>query len=256
MASMVTDASPGSSGTGLALAQLWGGRPAVRPGPKPKLSIDTIVDAALRIARAEGLAAVTMQRVAEEAGCAKMALYRHVSDRTDLLAAVVDAALGEPPPLLGGWREQFAILWDGLADLYRRDAWLLDLPPDIDALTPRNVAWIDAGLSLFEATDLCSGERWGLVLLITENARLVARQQRAAGSPIDDLDRLLVTAASAGAKLPAARYPHLARAAATRGDLETIGPAAQVREVMIRAIASHFPANPPPPQPPHSPGVL
>ncbi|WP_147916252.1 TetR/AcrR family transcriptional regulator [Ruania zhangjianzhongii] len=243
---MVTDTSPGRGGAGRALAQLWGVTPAARPGPKPKLSIDAIVDAALGIARSDGLAAVTMQRVAEAAGCAKMALYRHVSDRSDLLAAALDTALGEPPALLGGWRERFAILWEGLADLYRRDAWLLDLPPDLDALTPRNVAWIDAGLSLFDTTGLSSGERWGLVLLITENARFVARQQRSAGSPIDDLDRLLLTTASAGAQLPAARYPHVARAAAAvRCDPETIGSAGLVREAMVRAIAIYFPPEVP-----------
>lgn len=48
------------------LGLLWEGRTAPTRGPKPALSIVRIADAAMRIADAEGLAAVSMQRVAAE----------------------------------------------------------------------------------------------------------------------------------------------------------------------------------------------
>src|SRR5690606_31308242 len=51
---------------------LWGtGRPAKR-GPKPSLSLEAIVGAAIELADAEGMAGVSMQRVAERLGYTKM----------------------------------------------------------------------------------------------------------------------------------------------------------------------------------------
>lgn len=232
--------TPGG-GIGLALAKLWGAAPEGRRGPKPKLTLQVIVDAAVSIARKKGLAAVSMATVAEVAGCAKMALYRHVSDRGDLLAAMVDAGLGEPPALNGNWRERFTILWEGLLSLYARDPWMLDLPADIETLTPRNAAWIGTGLSLFESSTLPHRARLGAVLLLTENARFVARQQRSEGQPADDLDRLL---SSATALVSHERYPHLA---AVAGHHRTSQPIAlnpeRVGEIMMRAIAVYFPSE-------------
>ena len=229
---------------GLALAKLWGVDQGVRRGPKPKLTLDIIVDAALHIAREDGLAVLSMAGVAEAGGCSKMALYRHVSDRDDLLAAMLDTAIGDPPAIDGTWRERFTILWDALQSLYARDTWLLDLPSDIDTLTPRNAAWIDTGLHLFDTSALPRPERLGAVHLITENARFVARRQTTNPSPVDELDRLLSTAASTGARLPRERFPNLAALAASgRSPQPVTLPEARVRDMMMRAIAPYFPAE-------------
>src|ERR1035441_3798710 len=50
-------------------------------GPKPALSLPRIVDAAVRVADAEGLDAVPMGRVAAELGAAPLSLYRHMTPR-------------------------------------------------------------------------------------------------------------------------------------------------------------------------------
>ncbi|WP_193084321.1 TetR/AcrR family transcriptional regulator [Brevibacterium aurantiacum] len=229
---------------GLALTKLWGTVPRTRRGPKPKLTLQTVVDAAVSIARDNGLAAVSMAGVAEVAGCAKMALYRHVSDRDDLLAAMVDTALGEPPTLDGSWHERFTALWESLLALYARDPWMLDLPADIETLTPQNAAWIDAGLCLFETSTLPHGERLGAVLLLTENARFVARQHRSEDQPADDLDRLLSSVSSATTLVSHERYPHLAAVAGHHQASQpiTLSPE-RVRETMARAIAPYFPTE-------------
>lgn len=239
-------ASKGTSGddVGLALAKLWGASPKVRRGPKPKLTLQVVVDAAVSIARDKGLGAVSMAGVAEAVGCAKMALYRHVSDRDDLLAAMVDTALGEPPDIDGSWHERFTTLWEGLLSMYARDPWMLDLPSDIDTLTPQNAAWVDAGLCLFETSTLPYGERLGAVLLLTENARFVARQYRSVERPTDDLDRLLSSVSSATALLSYERYPHLAAVASHDQVSQPIALSPErVRETMTRAIATYFPSE-------------
>src|SRR5690625_4249102 len=106
---------------GLALLRLWDAPAASRPGPRPRFSLSEIVDAAVALARAEGLSAVTMARVAQDVGCAKMALYRHVSGHRDLLSAMLDDTLGGPPKAVGSWRERFLTLWEALLDVYARD---------------------------------------------------------------------------------------------------------------------------------------
>jgi AcrR family transcriptional regulator len=49
-----------------------------------------IVAAALEIARADGLSGLTIRRVAEAVGASRMALYRHVHDKQELLDLVTD----------------------------------------------------------------------------------------------------------------------------------------------------------------------
>lgn len=78
------------------------GRPAVpeviwaRPeragrGPKPAFSRADIAAAAVRIADAEGLDAVSMRKVAAELGCGTMSLYNYVPRKEDLHELMLDA---------------------------------------------------------------------------------------------------------------------------------------------------------------------
>src|SRR4029077_9793855 len=75
----------------------------------PRLAPGRIVAVAMAVADAEGLAGLSMRRVATEIGVATMSLYRHVADKDDLLLKMMDAAFGEcrfpahPPE---GWRDQ------------------------------------------------------------------------------------------------------------------------------------------------------
>jgi len=80
-----------------------------RPGrdAESDLTRDRIVRAAVLIADAEGLAAVTMRRLAVELDAAVMSLYRHVASKDDLLVLMVDHVMGErllPDPMPEGWR--------------------------------------------------------------------------------------------------------------------------------------------------------
>src|SRR5580704_16646129 len=86
-----------SAGIPDSIAAAWGVRERPHKGPKPALSLPRIVDAAVRIADAEGLDAVSMGRVAVKLGTAPMSLYRHVSAKEELLRLMVDAAWDEFP---------------------------------------------------------------------------------------------------------------------------------------------------------------
>lgn len=83
--------------------------------PRGALDRETVVAAALEIADRDGLSGVTMARVAEALGGSPMSLYRHLSDKQELLDAVADLAVSEVPriPKDGRpWRvrlEEFAL---------------------------------------------------------------------------------------------------------------------------------------------------
>ncbi|MFG2823928.1 TetR/AcrR family transcriptional regulator C-terminal domain-containing protein [Kitasatospora sp. NPDC048365] len=101
---------------------------ASRPQPgEPALTPERIVAAAVAVADAEGLAALSMRRVATELGAATMSLYRHVTDKEDLLFRMLDAAFAghplpaDPPP---GWRERLDLAARRLWAAFRRHPWL------------------------------------------------------------------------------------------------------------------------------------
>ncbi|MFV0407273.1 MAG: TetR/AcrR family transcriptional regulator [Propioniciclava sp.] len=196
---------------GIGLTRLWAPPAATRPGPRARLSAAAIVQAGLRVARDEGLDALTMARVAEVTGCSKMALYRHVSDRNDLLAVMADSALGAPPAPVASqdWRSQFTQLWDRLLAICVEYPWLLDLPDQVSGLTPRNLDWLDAGLAVFSESSLPLADRLNTVLWITENIRFEARRRRTVSGRVNDLDSMLMARDGATASLSARRYPHL-----------------------------------------------
>ena len=58
-----------------AVAAAWGVRESPGKGPKPGLSLERIVGAAIRIASRDGLDAVSMSRVAADLGASTMSLY-------------------------------------------------------------------------------------------------------------------------------------------------------------------------------------
>ncbi|MCW6010987.1 TetR/AcrR family transcriptional regulator C-terminal domain-containing protein [Micromonospora sp. CPCC 205371] len=68
----------------------------VRDDGRP-ISRDSIVSAAIRIADAEGLDALSMRRVAADIGIPTMSLYRYVPSKEDLLLRMVDAVFAEDP---------------------------------------------------------------------------------------------------------------------------------------------------------------
>ena len=72
-----------------------------RPAKAP-LSEAAIVDAALAVARADGLAAVTMRRVAAELDTGAASLYVYVRNRDELLHAMLDRVAGEVPLVEAG----------------------------------------------------------------------------------------------------------------------------------------------------------
>ena len=160
------------------VALLWGLRTGTRRGRRPALSAEDITRAAVRIADAEGLTAVSMARVAAELGNATMALYRHVASKEQLLLLMSDAALEEPPERMPGegWRERLTAWAQLVLEMIRRHRWYREIPLTAPPLGPRNLQWFDRALAALDGTGLTEEDTvvvvTGLLPLVHGQARL------------------------------------------------------------------------------------
>lgn len=182
-----------------AIALAWGVATNPQRGPKRELSIERIVDAAIEIADAGGLAAVSMASVAASLGFTPMSLYRYVSAKDDLVLLMGESGFGVPPETVAeaaGWRDGLRVWSRAQVDVYRRHPWLLDIPigGGLPA-TPNNVAWLDAGLAVLGDTPLDASEKIAVALLILSHTRWQGTIERsyteaaaAKGTSPDDLD--------------------------------------------------------------------
>jgi AcrR family transcriptional regulator len=105
---------------------------AGRRGPKPSLDVDRIVAAAVRLADAEGLPAVSMRRLAAELGVPAMTLYSHVPGKAELVDVMRDSVLGklypeEPSTTSGHWRARLEAVARANRDLLLRHPWALQV---------------------------------------------------------------------------------------------------------------------------------
>jgi AcrR family transcriptional regulator len=103
------------------------GPEAARPTARTPMAPDRIVAAAIEVADAEGLAALSMRRVAAEIGAAPMSLYRHVADKDDLVVQMMNTVfartrLPDPPP--DGWRARLELAGRTFWAMFRAHPWL------------------------------------------------------------------------------------------------------------------------------------
>ena len=130
------------------LAIAWGMDVAPSRGPKRELSHEAIVAAAIELADAGGLGAVTMAKVAEALGFTTMSLYRYVSSKDELIMLMQDAVLRQPEvlPVDGDdWRTGLRDCAAILRGLYTQHPWLLDMPLSlVGVLMPNNLKFADA----------------------------------------------------------------------------------------------------------------
>ncbi|MCX2947729.1 TetR/AcrR family transcriptional regulator [Lentzea sp. NEAU-D7] len=137
----------------------------MKRGRKPTIDAADITRAAIAVADAEGLAAVSMARVAQEMGNATMALYRHVKSKDELLTLMADAAFDEPPALPDGeWRDKLGAWARAMLGGIRRRPWFLQIPMSGPPTGPKSLAWFDSALGALEGTPLEAGEKVGVVM--------------------------------------------------------------------------------------------
>ncbi|MGK5678823.1 TetR/AcrR family transcriptional regulator [Actinoplanes sp. URMC 104] len=97
-------------------------------GRPPRLTVDAVVSAAVRIADAEGLEAASMARVAAELSVATMSLYTYVPSRPELVDLMVDEVLWTRGLAGGGgFRERVLRYAERTFAMYRAHPWLAEV---------------------------------------------------------------------------------------------------------------------------------
>jgi AcrR family transcriptional regulator len=210
---------------------LWGRRPRGRRGPKPGLSVDAIIEAAVHLADTEGLGAVSMANVAKELGFTTMSLYRYVTSKDELLQLMWNASAHGAEELVlhgDGWRPRLRMWADVQREILDRHPWITEMPMAAPPVAPNSLTFVERGLETMDDTRLADADKLRIIGLISsytlsearmayDAARAVAQAQ--AGAPAD------VTAPVAPSTFDALlrelvdeqRYPRLYRIAWGRG---------------------------------------
>ena len=163
--------SESSSALPESLQRLWRVSSARSRGARQALNLERVVAAAIAVADEQGLAAVSMSRVADQLGASTMALYRHVASKDELLTLMVDGAAGPPPevPLDAGWRPATEAWARALARVSK--GWVIEVPISGPPLGPNTVAWMEAGLRALRDSGLGSLERLAVVTTLSGYVR-------------------------------------------------------------------------------------
>jgi AcrR family transcriptional regulator len=167
---------PAADGPGPALVWMRPMRQA-REQHSP-LTRDKIATAAIAVADAEGIDAVSMRRVAAELGCGTMSLYRHVRNKDELLDVMIDTGIGEAssPHTTRGDRREDTPGQDWREDLRRsahstraamlRHPWVVRVIGRRPALGPNMLASTEATLSSVDRLGLSIDEMlWAIGVL-------------------------------------------------------------------------------------------
>jgi AcrR family transcriptional regulator len=199
---------------------LWGRHEQRSRGPKPAITLAEVAAAGIRIADTEGLDAVSMQRVSNELPVTKMALYRYVPSKTELVAVMSDLAIGAPPEHEDlHWREALKIWALDLYSAFSKHPWLLQSTIGRRLLGPNELAWMDRGVQALTDSGLSGGEQFDSILVLTSHVRNIAQQTITTGLTEDDINHALAEILTT----EAARFPSLAAAMQTAAGTENQG---------------------------------
>jgi AcrR family transcriptional regulator len=182
-------------------------------GPAPEHSRVQIAAAAVELADAGGLGAVSMRKVAAAIGAGAASLYRYVETRDELLELMADAAAGEidvSRPPSGDWRADLVALAHGIREVYRRHPWILDIAPGRVALGPSTVDVLEYALTTMQDLEVPAGPKIEAFALVNGFVALLVRTEMALGGAAAEWQE--AQAEYLASVVTAGRHPHLAAA--------------------------------------------
>ena len=171
----VTDFSGGGD-PGRSMALLWGVPGVGRRGPKPSRSVDEVVAAAIALADADGLAALSVRRVAEALGLSPMSLYTYVPSKAELLDLMLDRVAQEiGAPDAPDWRGRLEQLARGRWAMAQRHPWLMQVGMHRPPLGPHILAAAEEALQALDGLGLSEAEMDQLTTVLGDYVRGAVR---------------------------------------------------------------------------------
>ena len=168
---MVTEFSGGGDPR-RSLALMWGAAGPGRRGPKPSRSVDEVVAAAIALADAEGLVAISMRRLAEALGISAMSLYTYVPSKAELVDLMLDHVAGEIAPSgAGDWRGQIEQQARGRWAMAQRHPWAMQVGMHRPPLGPHILAAAEGALRAIDGLGLSEAEMDQLTSVVADYVR-------------------------------------------------------------------------------------
>ncbi len=184
---------------------------------KADLSRAAIVERALTVMDADGPDAVTVRRIAQEFGVTPMALYWHVANKDELLAAMGDALLAEVtlPSPTGPWHAQLRGVVEALIDALSRHPAAAELVLPRVLVTEPGLELSEFTLTLLEDAGFGREQAADVARLGLQTAMMLVAQRPGAESQAaaEERDALLAAKRAHVQSLPVDRYPRVQAAA-------------------------------------------
>jgi AcrR family transcriptional regulator len=172
------------------MSLLWrtaGSNDVRAPGPKPALNVDMVIDAAIALADADGMAGLSMRAVGERLGCTAMALYTYVPTKGELVDLMYDRALAELPTdydLQAGWRSAVTSWAEDLWAFCLRHPWVLQVSQARPVLGPNEFLVLETIARILYETGLGARTLRGILgamfHFVRGSAQTVAESRQAA----------------------------------------------------------------------------
>ncbi|MGV9243467.1 TetR/AcrR family transcriptional regulator [Streptomyces sp. NPDC003710] len=202
---------------------IWARPERTGRGPRPAHTRADIAAAAVRIADAEGLDAVSMRRVAAELGCGTMSLYNYVPRKEDLYELMMDAVGGEHElwEPTGDWRADMLRLAHQTRALMHRHPWLPRMISGHYGFSPQALRYLEHCLACLDPLPAPAAAKLELIAMVngvvtTAVSNELATAERARSLPWSAEQEQAVRMAYLGGQLASGAYPRLA-AALTEG---------------------------------------
>jgi AcrR family transcriptional regulator len=211
--------------------------PPRRRGPRPRYSREDVARAAVALADAEGLDAVTFRAIATRLGTGVMSLYNYIPDKQALvfdMAELVSTELDLPEPT-GDWRADMHTVAGRQRDLVHRHPWMIEAVSHLQPLGPATLELLEFALGALEPTGLSARDRLETIALVNGFVLNIVRAELESRAAVDPQHQ-----AAQYAMLPellaTGRYPRFAAAMTEGGQPETFDPAVHFDRLLDRIL--------------------
>jgi AcrR family transcriptional regulator len=121
------------------------------PQPRSPLNRQRVLQAAVRLADAGGLEALSMRKLGQELGVEAMSLYNHVANKEDVYAGMVELVLDEfeLPAEEGDWKATIRRTAVAAHGALLRHRWAPNLMMTVTKVSPARLRWNEFVLSTF-----------------------------------------------------------------------------------------------------------
>lgn len=220
-------------------------KPPVRRGPRKRLSLNAVLDAAVEVADADGLAALSMRGLGQRLGLGAMSLYTYVPGRDDLVVLMVDHVLGRSsrPPHDGDARRRLEAVAESAYDELSAHSWLLDVDGLRAWLGPHAAERYEWQLTAVDGLGLSDVEMDQAVAMLEGIAATAIRSRHAVAtaerrSGLTEMEWWEANAAALTELMGARRFPLAARVGQAAGELYqgASDPERQFRFALDRAV--------------------